>query len=143
MSMPRALEMEAPIRPDPQAAHRHRRRGRGLRSGVGIVREYKVLRPGQVLPSRRGAISLKPAACSATGPATAPGRNPPQGRPRRGNPLQDHHPAQKGDRVLIKTPGSGSYGDPKQRDRSAVRRDIENGKISEQTAREIYGLDRY
>ena len=46
-----------------------------------------------------------------------------------------------GDRVLVKTPGGGGYGDPRKRERSAVKRDIENGKISGKTAREVYGLD--
>lgn len=42
--------------------------------------------------------------------------------------------------MLIKTPGGG-YGDPQKRERSTMKRDIENGKISGKTAREVYGLD--
>jgi N-methylhydantoinase B len=38
------------------------------------------------------------------------------------------------------TSGGGGFGDPKERDRSLVRRDLLEGRISEKTAREIYGL---
>ena len=48
---------------------------------------------------------------------------------------------QRGDRLIVETPGGGGYGQPKARDRSAVVDDLENGKISMDTARQIYGLD--
>jgi N-methylhydantoinase B len=46
-----------------------------------------------------------------------------------------------GDRVITTTSGGGGYGDPRRRDRGAVIRDLEEGKITERTAREAYGLD--
>ena len=36
--------------------------------------------------------------------------------------------------------GGGGYGDPKKRDRDLVRDEVRNGVISEQVAREVYGL---
>jgi len=45
-----------------------------------------------------------------------------------------------GDAVSMKTPGSGGYGPPELRDRDLVRRDLREGRISEQVAREVYGL---
>jgi N-methylhydantoinase B len=37
--------------------------------------------------------------------------------------------------------GGGGYGDPHERDRETVRRDLRNGVISADAARELYGLD--
>ena len=38
-------------------------------------------------------------------------------------------------------PGGGGLGDPKQRDRDAVARDVLEGYVSEKTAREVYGWE--
>jgi len=45
-----------------------------------------------------------------------------------------------GQRIYITTPGAGGYGDPRLRDRDEVRRDLIEERISEDTAREVYGL---
>jgi N-methylhydantoinase B len=45
-----------------------------------------------------------------------------------------------GQSVAIITPGAGGYGDPRARDRALVRRDVAEGVVSEQVAREVYGL---
>ena len=41
-----------------------------------------------------------------------------------------------GDQVKILMPGGGGYGDPARRDRDAVRRDVEEGFVSEEAARD-------
>jgi N-methylhydantoinase B len=46
----------------------------------------------------------------------------------------------KGDRFVIEITGGGGYGDPKDRDRDAVRDDVRCGRITELAAIEIYGL---
>ena len=46
-----------------------------------------------------------------------------------------------GDRVTILTQGGGGLGDPLERDRVAVARDVELGKVSPDAARTFYGLD--
>ena len=46
-----------------------------------------------------------------------------------------------GDQVKILMPGGGGYGPPLERDRGRVRRDVEEGFISEEAARTTYGLD--
>ena len=43
--------------------------------------------------------------------------------------------------VSVRTPGAGGYGDPADRDPSAVARDLRLGKISSEAAREVYGDD--
>jgi N-methylhydantoinase B/oxoprolinase/acetone carboxylase alpha subunit len=46
-----------------------------------------------------------------------------------------------GDQVKILMPGGGGYGDPKRRDAELLRRDVEEGFVSGQAARGVYGLD--
>lgn len=46
-----------------------------------------------------------------------------------------------GERLLIKTPGGGGMGSPLERDRKAVLRDVEDERISPDTAKSIYGAD--
>lgn len=46
-----------------------------------------------------------------------------------------------GDAVSIRTPGAGGYGDPRERDRTLVERDLREERISPEIARDIYGLD--
>jgi N-methylhydantoinase B len=45
-----------------------------------------------------------------------------------------------GQSVTIITPGAGGYGDPRERDRALVRRDLTQGTISQTVARAAYGL---
>ena len=45
----------------------------------------------------------------------------------------------KGDVLRIRTGNGGGFGDPKKRDRAAVARDVKNGLISAERAREVYG----
>lgn len=46
-----------------------------------------------------------------------------------------------GDRVTVHMPGGGGLGDPKAREREAVARDVREGYVSPEAAREIYGWD--
>ena len=46
---------------------------------------------------------------------------------------------QRGDRLIIETAGAGGYGDPRERDRDAVARDVEQGFVTAEEAREIFG----
>jgi N-methylhydantoinase B len=45
-----------------------------------------------------------------------------------------------GERVILKLPGGGGYGDPLERDPDLVRRDVEDGLVSQEHAREAYGV---
>jgi N-methylhydantoinase B len=44
-----------------------------------------------------------------------------------------------GDRVAVITPGAGGYGDPRERPRDQVARDLAEGRIGAATARDAYG----
>ncbi|AGB14755.1 N-methylhydantoinase B/acetone carboxylase, alpha subunit [Halovivax ruber XH-70] len=46
-----------------------------------------------------------------------------------------------GDVVSIRTPGGGGYGDPADRDPAALRRDLADGLLSVEDARQAYGAD--
>ena len=47
---------------------------------------------------------------------------------------------ESGDEIIIEISGGGGYGDPKQRDRAAVRQDLKEGRISEIAASTVYGF---
>jgi 5-oxoprolinase (ATP-hydrolysing)/N-methylhydantoinase B len=46
----------------------------------------------------------------------------------------------EGDQVRILMPGGGGYGDPMRRDRARVLRDVAEGFVSAEAARDVYGL---
>jgi len=46
----------------------------------------------------------------------------------------------EGDVIRIRTGNGGGFGDPRGRDRAAVEADVRNGLLSEERAREVYGL---
>jgi len=48
---------------------------------------------------------------------------------------------EEGDEVLLDSPGGGGFGDPRERDRESVRCDVEEGLVSEDAARSLYGWD--
>ncbi len=47
----------------------------------------------------------------------------------------------RGDVVSLRLPGAGGYGDPHERDREAVLRDVRDGKVSREKAKEEYGIE--
>jgi N-methylhydantoinase B len=57
-------------------------------------------------------------------------------------PTKVHTTLSSGDRLMIQTPGGGGWGAPSEREDSSVQTDLENGLISEETARSIYRQDR-
>ncbi|MBW8270736.1 hydantoinase B/oxoprolinase family protein [Caldovatus aquaticus] len=47
----------------------------------------------------------------------------------------------KGRRLVLKLPGGGGMGDPRQRDPALVRRDVADGLVSPEAARTLYGVE--
>jgi N-methylhydantoinase B len=110
-----------------------------FRGGLGLEVEI-------VVAGRRGAtLSLlvervrHPALGVLGGGAGAPARVVWNGR-EDGFPLKGKSQISAGDRLEVRYPGGGGYGDPRMRDRTAVRADVEAGLVSASAAREIYGL---
>ncbi len=52
-----------------------------------------------------------------------------------------NYPLLKGDRLIIEIAGGGGYGDPRQRNRESVLRDLEESLITPEEARDVYGLE--
>ncbi len=48
-------------------------------------------------------------------------------------------PLAPGDRVRVRTPGGGGYGDPAARDRTAVAEDVRLGRYTPEEALRLYG----
>ena len=59
---------------------------------------------------------------------------------REGFPLKGRSRILAGDRIHVRYSGGGGYGDPRDRDRAAVREDVEAGVVSQQAAQAVYGL---
>ena len=49
-------------------------------------------------------------------------------------------PLEAGDRVRVLSPGGGGWGDPRQRDPEQVARDVRDGLVSAEDAREVFGV---
>jgi N-methylhydantoinase B len=56
-------------------------------------------------------------------------------------PGKSTHEISAGDAISLRTPGAGGYGDPADRSRSALQRDIELQKVSLDAARDTYGYE--
>jgi N-methylhydantoinase B len=52
----------------------------------------------------------------------------------------DSHQVQAGDRLSVRTPGGGGWGDPLERDPAAVREDVVKGLVSDTAATNEYGV---
>jgi N-methylhydantoinase B len=59
-----------------------------------------------------------------------------------GEPFDHRGPfrMEKGQRLTLRLPGGGGYGDPRQRSREAINADVENGYVSAEQARAVYGV---
>ncbi|MGE0716695.1 MAG: hydantoinase B/oxoprolinase family protein [Alphaproteobacteria bacterium] len=136
-----AMMMEAPIRvhsmtlaPDSGGAGR-------WRGGLGCLQEFEVLE-GEVTATYRGERHFFSAAGAEGGQ--------PGGRAwavvTRADGSRETIPSKrvmqlaKGDRIALATAGGGGLGDPKARPRELVARDLRDGKIGAETAREAYGF---
>ncbi len=110
-----------------------------LRGGLGqdVEIELATDKPGtlSLLVERRE----HPALGVAGGLPGAPSRVVWNGR-EEGFPLKGRSPIAGGDRLEVRYPGGGGFGDPKQRDRALVQADLDAGLITEAAARAVYGL---
>jgi N-methylhydantoinase B len=59
------------------------------------------------------------------------------GKPMRGKGQQTIPP---GERLRLELPGGGGFGDPKDRDREKVLRDVRDGLVSPEAAEKVYGV---
>lgn len=139
MNLPaEALEMDAPLRLH-RVALREDSGGAGeYRGGLGVVREYEVLaddvsfthrgeRHFSAAPGLNGGL---PGASAHSVIIRADGRE-------EVIPSKALTVLNKGDRVIVQTPGGGGYGDPAKR--RSLDADVANSKVSVEAARAAYG----
>ena len=111
-----------------------------FRGGMGARRVYEVLQDGVLLSTNGDRMMAKPLGIAG---GCASGANF-YGVLRDGVVMQipaaTNMTVNAGDKVIVEVAGGGGYGDPKRRDRDAVRRDLAQGRISVEAARQIYGL---
>lgn len=136
-----SMEMESPIRVHSMALYRDSGGPGKYRGGLGCHQEYEVL-DGEVTVTHRGERFIG-------GPVGAQGAlngGMSTGQIRRADGTElgirsnEVVVLKKGDRLIVETAGGGGYGDPTERDRSLVLADLDNGKISRETAKTTYGL---
>ena len=133
------IEHEYPVRchgyrllPDSGGAGRYR-------GALGVSRDVEVLTEGTVF-SRYGDRQKHPVKGADGGADGRPGffvLNPDGASTRLKSKGVDK--LKRGDMVRIATPGGGGYGDPRERDPAALARDILDGKVTTEYAREHYG----
>ncbi len=137
-----AMELEFPVRIERYELVTDSGGAGQYRGGLGILRDMRVLADNASV-SLRSARQLFPAPGMAGGMPGGLGafiRNPGTDSETRLGTTTSGTPLANGDVLRVISPGGGGYGDPSQRDREAVLRDLREGKISERIAREIYGL---
>jgi N-methylhydantoinase B len=111
------------------------------RGALGIVRQYKLLAEEATVQLRSDRNVFPPWGLSGGGPATRgrallnPGSNDPAELPSKFVRIY-----RRGDVIRGEMPGSGGYGDPRQRDSAAVLEDVRQEKISAVHARDAYGV---
>ncbi|WP_092167846.1 hydantoinase B/oxoprolinase family protein [Bosea sp. OK403] len=126
------------LRPDSGGAGRHR-------GGCGAIYEIEALAQSGAdvfLLGERG--KFPPFGVAGGGPAAMnrfvyDGPDGPTSPPLV-TKITDIHIA-KGQRVRLESPGGGGYGEPRERDAAAVRRDVANGYVSAEAAQAQYGVD--
>lgn len=111
-----------------------------FRGGYGLVREYRILAATAQGYCGLGRTRVPPWSMDDAAPGSVnyveivrkDGRSTRLGR-------EPHFDLGQGDVVRIVTGGGGGWGSPELRDRSMIERDIDNGLISADQARTVYG----
>jgi N-methylhydantoinase B len=128
----------------------HRRRSSGVsgagefRGGSGVDLEFVVAGSPVLTGSSIGGHGLVPLPGTAGG---APGRptrielRAPDGVATRISTLTQGFTLPEGHSYSVRAAGGGGWGDPLDRDVSAVLRDVETGRITTEEAREVYGVE--
>jgi len=122
------------LRPDSEGAGRHRG-GFGQEMELGVRGE--VGGPSWILSAMYdrtrfpapGMLGGRDGAAGSVGTASGETLHPKR---------QQRIPA--GERLVLKLPGGGGYGDPLERDPELVRRDVDDGLVSPEHALEDYGV---
>jgi N-methylhydantoinase B len=139
MNLPaEALEMDAPLRVSRIELRRDSGGAGEYRGGLGVIREYETLEDG-ILFTHRGERHFSQAPGAKGGAAGASACSVIRRADGREEVIRSKALTvlDKGDRVIVETPGGGGYGDPQRR--RTLSEDVRNGKVSAEAARDVYG----
>ena len=137
-----AMEMEFPLRIERYELVTDSGGPGKYRGGMGILRDMRLL-------AENAGVSLRSSRQKFPAPGMAGGkpgglgtfiRNPGTASEMRLPMTTSGTPFANGDVLRVMSPGGGGYGDPRERDPAAVKRDLVEGKISAAAAQEIYGV---
>ena len=136
------LESHYPFRLLTYGIHRDSGGAGRWRGGCGVVREYEFLGDEAILSMRIDSVD-NPTWGVGGGLAGGAGRavvNP--GRPdeRVLRPLSDGNRLRHGDVLRLHTGGGGGHGPPRERPAEQVVRDVQDGFVSPEAARRLYGV---
>lgn len=115
-----------------------------FRGGAGLIRDYRILSDdGGFITATFGRHKFVPWGVDGGNSGTGNGVEiiHADGRPSHLSGKTARYPLQKGDVARLITGTGGGWGDPRKRDRDAVRADLRDGFIDEETARTVYGLE--
>jgi len=113
-----------------------------FRGGLGQILQYQVLRSGLTLQYACQKYNFAPRGRGGGNPGATVRLVINEGTDREIaiDGSNGDHALEEGDTITLRTPGGGGFGDPRERDRAAVRADVARGYVSVTIARDIYGL---
>jgi N-methylhydantoinase B len=112
------------------------------RGGLGSVREIEFLDDAGCSLEGDGSVWAPPGLYGGTdGTPGAVLLKSPDGEVRELPSKFPYRKARAGERLCLMSPCGGGYGDPRDRDRDAVRSDVIDGHVSRESARTIYGVE--
>jgi N-methylhydantoinase B len=112
-----------------------------LRGGMAIHRQVKVVE-GEVDLAYSGTRQIVPPWGLFGGNPGATGKIIVHHAPKRAGERSRPSLLFPGESVSVVTPGAGGYGDPKERDRTSVLRDLLEERVSRESAMQDYGMER-
>lgn len=111
-----------------------------FRGGMGLSRSYRLLASEAVLQLRADRVRFAPWGLDGGGEGGRSGNWLGEGEARRALPGKVTMTMRRGELLLHHQAGGGGHGDPLARDPQAVARDVWNGKVGAQAARDAYGV---
>jgi N-methylhydantoinase B len=138
-----SMEVEFPVRIERYELVANTGGAGKFRGGLGVLRDMRMLGEGGTVALRSGRQKF-PAQGRRGGKAGTVGafiRNPGMSDETKLPATSSDTPLKQGDVLRIISPGGGGFGDPRSRDSQLVLKDLAEGKISAQAAREIYGVE--
>jgi len=135
-----SLEQDYPFMRVEEYAIRRGSAGAGKhRGGMGVRRVYRILDDDVTFNAYSDRFRIRPWGLFGGQPGAASRFTVERGSETMHLGSKVNFVLQRGDRLIIETAGAGGYGDPLQRDRDAVARDIDQGFLTAEEARATFG----